>query len=103
MLTLYIPINMLTVYNAPMNDQIRTRIKEEMRAKKITQKKLGEMTGIKQPNIAHLLSGGVNVPDQWRRILEALSLHLEAVLDDPNQEANESSEPCVHPSSENKT
>lgn len=72
-----------------MNDQIREKVREVMKARGMTQKALGEQVGMKQPNIARLLGtnkGSGAIPEQWARVLEVLDLHLEALTNQSKEE-----------------
>lgn len=63
-----------------MNERVRQTVKERMKAQGMTHQELADLTGIKRPNVTHLLKGNVGrVPDNWQKVLDALGLELVAV------------------------
>lgn len=67
-----------------MNEQVREAVRSTLKARKLTQAEVAEQIGLKQPDIARLLSGRAGkVPENWQRLLDSLGLELIAV---PKQE-----------------
>lgn len=65
---------------AGMNERVRQTVKERMKAQGMTHQELADVTGIKRPNVTHLLTGNVGkVPENWQKVLDALGLELVAV------------------------
>lgn len=63
-----------------MNEQVRQKVRESMKAHGMTQADLGDAVGMAQPHIARLLGGKVGaVPESWEKVLDALGLELIAV------------------------
>lgn len=63
-----------------MNEQIRTASREALKRKQMTQAEIADQIGLKQSDVARLLTGKVGrIPDNWQKLLDALELDLVAV------------------------
>lgn len=63
-----------------MNEQVRNAARAALKGKELTQVEVAEQIGLKQSDVARLLTGRVGrVPENWQKLLDALDLELIAV------------------------
>lgn len=62
-----------------MNEQVREAARQALKAQQRTQAEIADQIGLKQPDVARLLSGRVGqIPESWQKLLDALDLELVA-------------------------
>lgn len=63
-----------------MNEQVRNAARTALKAKGLTQAEAADQIGLKQSDVARLLTGRVGrVPENWQKLLDALDLELIAI------------------------
>lgn len=61
-----------------MNDEIRAKLREKMRAKGMTQEQVAEALGIAPPNLSRMLKEGGSgaTPRNWQALYDLLGVEL---------------------------
>jgi len=63
-----------------MNEKVREAVRQTLKARNLTQAEAAQQIGLKQPDIARLLSGRAGkIPENWQKLLDELGLELIAV------------------------
>lgn len=63
-----------------MNEQVRNAARAALKERDLTQAEFAEQVGLKQSDVARLLTGRVGkIPDNWQKVLDGLGLQLVAV------------------------
>jgi len=69
-----------------MNEQVRAAARTALKNKRLTQAEVAEEIGLKQSDVARLLTGRVGrIPENWQKLLDELGLELIAVPKDQLQ------------------
>ena len=62
---------------ASMNEEIRTRVRQQIKARGLSQGDVAKALNMERPNITRMLAGrSGQVPENWERLLSFLDLRM---------------------------